>query len=127
MKNKVTALLLATTMAISGTAGAFTVSAAEAADSGTLKLSVTTGDGSTSDDKIPTPWYNRLLATNLMFRSLFLADSNLTNAQPDLADSYEISDDKLTYTITLKDGLKWSDGEELTAEDVKFSIETALI
>ena len=126
MKNKVTALLLATTMAISGTAGAFTVSAAEAADSGTLKLSVTTGDGSTSDDKIPTPWYNRLLATNLMFRSLFLADSNLTNAQPDLADSYEISDDKLTYTITLKDGLKWSDGEELTAEDVKFSIETAL-
>lgn len=44
MKNKVTALLLATTMAISGTAGAFTVSAAEAADSGTLKLSVTTGD-----------------------------------------------------------------------------------
>ena len=124
MKNKVTALLLATTMAISGTAGAFTVSAAEAADSGTLKL--TTGDGSTSDDKIPTPWYNRLLATNLMFRSLFLADSNLTNAQPDLADSYEISDDKLTYTITLKDGLKWSDGEELTAEDVKFSIETAL-
>lgn len=126
MKNKVTALLLATTMAISGTAGAFTVSAAEAADSGTLKLSVTTGDGSTSDDKIPTPWYNRLLATNLMFRSLFLADSNLTNAQPDLADSYEISDDKLTYTITLKDGLKWSDGEDLTAEDVKFSIETAL-
>lgn len=125
-ENKVTALLLATTMAISGTAGAFTVSAAEAADSGTLKLSVTTGDGSTSDDKIPTPWYNRLLATNLMFRSLFLADSNLTNAQPDLADSYEISDDKLTYTITLKDGLKWSDGEELTAEDVKFSIETAL-
>ena len=99
MKNKVTALLLATTMAISGTAGAFTVSAAEAADSGTLKLSVTTGDGSTSDDKIPTPWYNRLLATNLMFRSLFLADSNLTNAQPDLADSYEISDDKLTYTM----------------------------
>lgn len=44
MKNKVTALLLATTMAISGTAGAFTVSAAEAADSGTLKLSVTTGN-----------------------------------------------------------------------------------
>ena len=123
MKNKVTALLLAATMAISGTAGAFTVSAA---DGGTLKLSVTTGDGTTTDDKIPTPWYNRVMATNLMFRSLFLADSNLTNSQPDLAESYEISDDKLTYTIKMKDGLKWSDGEDLTAEDVKFSIETAL-
>ena len=38
MKNKVTALLLATTMAISGTAGAFTVSAAEAADRRNFKI-----------------------------------------------------------------------------------------
>ncbi len=91
-----------------------------------LKLSVTTGDGSTTDDKIPTPWYNRIMATNLMFRALFLADSSLTNPQPDLAQSCEISEDSLVYTITMKDGLKWSDGEALTAEDVKWSIETAL-
>ncbi len=91
-----------------------------------LKLAVTTGDGSTTDDRIPTPWYNRILATNLMYRGLFLADSTLTEVKPDLAESYEVSDDGLVYTITLKDGLKWSDGEALTADDVQWSIETGL-
>lgn len=92
----------------------------------TLKLAVTTGDGSTTDDRIPTPWYNRIMATNLMFRGLFIADSTLTEVKPDLAESYEVSDDGLVYTITLKDGLKWSDGEPLTVDDVQWSIETGL-
>lgn len=95
------------------------------ASSNVLKLAVTTGDGSSTDDKIPTPWYNRTFATNLMFRSLLVADSTLTKTSPDLAASCEISSDALTYTITMKDGLKWSDGEDLTAEDVIWSIETA--
>ena len=103
-----------------------TEASASKAEAGTLKLAVTTGDGSTTDDKIPTPWYNRIMATNLMFRGLFLADSTLTEVEPDLAKDYTISDDGLVYTINLKEGLKWSDGEDLTAEDVKFSIETAL-
>lgn len=38
-----------------------------------------------------------------------------------LADSYEVSEDGLTYTFTLKDGLKWSDGTELTAKDFEYS------
>ncbi|MGI5976750.1 MAG: ABC transporter substrate-binding protein [Candidatus Limivicinus sp.] len=98
--------------------------AAESAGGDTLNLVLSTSDGSTTDDKVPTPWYNRNMATNLMFRSLFLANSSLTSAAPDLAD-YSISDDGLVYTITVKDGLKWSDGEPLTADDVVFSIETA--
>ena len=40
---------------------------------------------------------------------------------PDLAESHEMSEDGLTYTFTMKDGLKWSDGEELNAEDVAYS------
>lgn len=96
------------------------------AEAGTLKLTVTTGDGSSTDDKIPTPWYNRVFATNLMFRSLFIADSTLTEATPDMAEDYKISEDGLTYTITLKDGLKWSDGEAITPDDVIFSVNTAL-
>ncbi len=95
-------------------------------DSATLKLAVTTGDGSTTDDKIPTPWLNRIFSTNLMFRSLFTTDSTLTEVNPDLAEGYEVSSDALTYTITLKEDLKWSDGEALTADDVIFSINTAL-
>ena len=40
---------------------------------------------------------------------------------PVLAEGCEISDDGLTYTFTLKDGLKWSDGSDLTAEDFVYS------
>ena len=110
--------------ATSGNAGQSAASSQSAASgSGTLKLVLSTTDGSSTDDKIPTPWMNHTLATNLMYRGLFLADSSLTKTEPDLAEKVEISEDGLTYTITMKDGLKWSDGEPLTAEDVTWSIE----
>lgn len=38
-----------------------------------------------------------------------------------LADSYEMSEDGMSYTFTLKDGLKWSDGSELNANDFVYS------
>lgn len=44
----------------------------------------------------------------------------------DLADSWEISDDALTYTFKLKDGVKFSDGSDFTAEDVVFTYETVM-
>jgi len=37
---------------------------------------------------------------------------------PELAASYEVSADALTYTFTLRDGLKWSDGQDFTVEDI---------
>lgn len=43
-----------------------------------------------------------------------------------LAKSHEISDDGLTYTFTLRDGLKYSDGTAVQAGDVKFSLERNL-
>lgn len=39
-----------------------------------------------------------------------------------LLDDYSVSDDGKTYTLTLKQGVKWHDGEELTAADVLFTI-----
>ncbi len=36
---------------------------------------------------------------------------------PELAESYTVSDDKLVYTFTLREGLKWSDGTDLKASD----------
>ncbi|MGB8361616.1 MAG: ABC transporter substrate-binding protein, partial [Acidimicrobiia bacterium] len=44
---------------------------------------------------------------------------------PGLAESWTSSDDGLTYTYTLREGLTWSDGEPLTAEDVAWNINTA--
>jgi peptide/nickel transport system substrate-binding protein len=43
-----------------------------------------------------------------------------------LADSLTLSDDQLTYTLKLKDGLTWHDGEKLTADDVVFTIDKIL-
>ena len=39
----------------------------------------------------------------------------------DLAKKVDVSEDGLTYTATLRDGLKWSDGSDLTAEDFVYS------
>ncbi|HLF59701.1 MAG TPA: ABC transporter substrate-binding protein [Acidimicrobiia bacterium] len=44
---------------------------------------------------------------------------------PGLAESWVVSDDGLTYTYTLREGLVWSDGEPLTAEDIAWNINTA--
>lgn len=41
----------------------------------------------------------------------------------DLAESVAVSDDGLSYTVTLREGLTWHDGEPLTAEDVVFTIQ----
>ncbi|HEY5890154.1 MAG TPA: ABC transporter substrate-binding protein, partial [Acidimicrobiia bacterium] len=43
---------------------------------------------------------------------------------PGLAESWTASDDGLTYTYTLREDLKWSDGEPLTADDVVWNINT---
>ena len=43
-----------------------------------------------------------------------------------LADSCTISDDGLTYTLKLKDNLKWHDGEQITADDVIFTFNANL-
>ena len=56
----------------------------------------------------------------LAFAGLFMYDEN-GQLTPDLADSYEMTEDGLSYTFTMKDGLKWSDGTELNAKDVEYS------
>lgn len=45
---------------------------------------------------------------------------------PGQAESWTISDDKLTYTFTLREGLKWSDGTDLTAEDFVYAWNRAI-
>ena len=43
-----------------------------------------------------------------------------TEVIPNIAESWEITDDGATYTFTLREGLKWSDGEDFTSEDIEF-------
>lgn len=79
-------------------------------------------------DKTSYTWENpgNNFALRAMYRTLLKADHTLLNFSPDLAETYSISDDGLVYTFKLKDGLKWSDGEALTAADVAYSIKTNL-
>lgn len=91
----------------------------------TLRLCLSTADGSTSADRTPSPWLNRSLATNLMYRALFISDHTLENVKPDLAKSYTVTDSGTKYTVEMKEDLHWSDGEPITAEDVVFSVELA--
>lgn len=43
---------------------------------------------------------------------------------PDVCESYDVSDDGLTFTFHLRDDLVWSDGEPLTAEDARYTFDT---
>ena len=52
-----------------------------------------------------------------------LALNNNEEIIPDLAESWEISEDGLTYTFHLRPEVKWHDGEAFTSEDVKFTYE----
>lgn len=57
----------------------------------------------------------------LMFDSLLTTDVNTGEVIPNMAKSIDISPDNCKYTITLRKGLKWSDGKEITADDVLFT------
>lgn len=60
---------------------------------------------------------------DLIFSGLFRHSSSLAT-EPDLAESFTVSEDGKTYTVKLRTNLHWSDGESLTAEDILFTIET---
>jgi peptide/nickel transport system substrate-binding protein len=49
-----------------------------------------------------------------------------TEPAPLLAESWEVSDDGLTYTFTIREGVTFSNGHELTSEDVKFSLDRVI-
>ena len=57
-----------------------------------------------------------------MYSGLIHMDKE-ANPHPDLAKSWNISSDGLTYTFHLRDDVKWLDGEALTSADVKYSLE----
>ena len=55
-----------------------------------------------------------------IFEPLLLIDEN-NEIIPGQAESYTVSEDGLTWTFTMRDGLKWSDGSDLTAKDFEYS------
>ncbi len=64
---------------------------------------------------------NGVLAMTV-YETLFSFDER-NNIKPFLAESYQFSDDGLLLTINLRKGVKFHNGEEMTVEDVKFSLD----
>jgi peptide/nickel transport system substrate-binding protein len=82
--------------------------------------------GVTSDPDTLFPWkatqFQAVGVVELMYSTLTQLDADL-EVMPGLAESWEVSDDGLTVTFTLHDGVTFADGSDLDSEDVKSSIE----
>src|SRR5215217_1386469 len=78
-----------------------------------------------SDLRVIDPGFTTAYITRdhgyMVYDTLLATDSNF-KIQPQMAD-WKVSDDKLTYTFTLRDGLKWHDGAPVTAEDCVASLQ----
>ena len=66
-----------------------------------------------------------LVATKV-FESLLEYEGPGLIPRPGLAESWTVSSDHVTYTFSLRKGVKWHDGKPFTSEDVKFSIENVV-
>lgn len=92
--------------------------AAFAAAAGTLRMAITQDEGTLTPYTYQTGYPGYELMT-LIYDQLFLLDTDLI-PQPWLAESLDI--DGLSYILTLREGLRWHDGEPITTDDVAFSI-----
>ncbi len=72
-----------------------------------------------NDYLVPMNVFDTLLA-------IVVNDDGSTSIEKSLAEDYQISDDGLTYSFTLRSGVVFSDGTPLTADDVKFTFERML-
>ena len=79
-------------------------------------------DVATLDPAIGYDWQNWSMIKSL-FDGLMDYEAGTTTLRPDMAESYEISPDGQTFTFKLRKGVKFHNGREMTAEDVKYSIE----
>jgi peptide/nickel transport system substrate-binding protein len=78
-----------------------------------------------SDLKIIDPvWTSALITTHhgyMVYDTLFANDDAL-KPKPQMVDTWSVSDDKLTWTFKLRDGLEWHDGQPVRSDDCIASI-----
>src|SRR5437773_3605942 len=82
-------------------------------------------DLTTLDPQVGYDWQNWSVIKSI-FDGLMDYKPGSTELEPDLAQGYTVSDDGLTYTFVLRDGLKFHNGRAVTSADVKYSLERAV-
>ncbi|HEX7788262.1 MAG TPA: ABC transporter substrate-binding protein [Methylomirabilota bacterium] len=106
------------------TLGALAVGRAAAAQTprpgGTL-ISAQTTEATGLDPQL-VPALSRSRRSPLMYSQLVRFDETMT-PRPELAQSWETSNDGLTWTFKLREGVKFHDGQEMTSADVRFTFD----
>jgi peptide/nickel transport system substrate-binding protein len=102
-------------------AGASAQSLEEAKQGGSMTVTYK-DDVSTLDPAIGYDWQNWSMIKSL-FDGLMDYEPGTTTLRPDLAESFTISDDGTVFTFKIRPGVKFHNGRELVADDVKYSIE----
>ena len=62
---------------------------------------------------------------DLIYSRLLKVQDDLS-FQPDLAESWEVSEDATIYTFKIREGITWTDGEPFTIDDIIFTYKLAL-
>ncbi len=112
-KNMIAATMCMSLLAGCGTSSSTTSTTSVSSDK-TINIAVM-NDMTTMDTS--------LMTDETSFNMASLCQSGLTQfgedkeVHPDLAESWDVSDDGLTYTFHLRDGIQWSNGEAITAND----------
>ena len=113
---KLVVVLLALTVALSGCSGD-----KKGKDSSQITIGIPQDIEASLDPHVVVASGTKEIFFNI-YEGLVKPDSN-GNLNPAVASAYTISDDKKTYTFTLREGVKFHDGSTVTVEDVQYSIE----
>lgn len=120
----VAAVLALGLTACGGDSNTYTTSDEVAAYSNELKIAIT-AQPPTLDTAQTVSAVALDIAGNI-YQQLFQLDANY-NPTPVLAESYDVSEDGKTYTIKLRQGVKFHNGEEMVAADVEASMNRWLV
>lgn len=89
---------------------------------GSTMVTVDLDEPKTFNYLVPSDQSSQIAATYFLDPLVSYDQVNATNV-PGLAKSWDIADDKKTYTFHLRKGLEWSDGAPFTADDVIFTLD----
>ncbi|WP_029318938.1 ABC transporter substrate-binding protein [Butyrivibrio sp. AE3004] len=133
----ITSILLTTILALSGCGSASADSTVQGASAEQEEADVLGAERTADGEKVlnvglqqvPDQPFNPGQITNTwndieapIFEALIKMDGN-GEYSPNLATSWELADDSLSFTLKLRDDVKFSDGSDFTSEDVKFTLE----
>ena len=134
MKNKfrlsVAAALAAVPLVLAGcgaaagsgsSAGSAASSSSKPVDGGNLVID--RSNDAVSMNKTTTFDNSSIFVMEQIMEPLFTVSNDGKSVKPWLATGYTVSPNKQTYTIKLRSGVKFSNGQPMTAADVKFSID----